>query len=104
MMEERRYQALRAISVVLRVLAWIVLVGLGLVFVGALIWAAVRMEAHALLFSLMAVLYGVFGFIYLYAGAEGILVFLDIEANTRRTGDMLERMLAAAQPPAAPGA
>lgn len=104
MMEERRYQALRVISVVLRVLAWIVLVGCGLVFAGALIWAAVKMQGEALGVSLVAVLYGVFGFIYLYAGAEGILVFLDIEANTRRTGNMLERMLTAAQPPAAPGA
>lgn len=99
-MGETRYQALRAISVVLRVLAWIALVGCGLVFVGALVWAAMKMQAEGLLVGVMAALYGAFGFIYLYACAEGICVFLDIEANTRRAGELLERMLATDRPAA----
>ncbi len=100
-MGETRYQALRTISGVLRVLAWIMLVGCGLVCVGSLVYAAVNRTAEPLVLSLMAALYGVLGFVYLYACAEGICVFLDIEANTRRAAELLEQTVATGRPPEA---
>jgi hypothetical protein len=90
-MVQTRYGALRTIAAILKVLAWIVGVGCALGFVVALLWAAVKLDAEALLVGLMLLLYAVLGFIYLYACGEGIHVILDIEANTRRAGDMLER-------------
>jgi ABC-type glucose/galactose transport system permease subunit len=104
-MVEERYPALRIISTILRVLAWVVGVGCALGFVGTLIAAAATQSAHPALMALILAVYGVFGFIYLYAGAEAILVFLDIEENTRRTAASLARMTqpgaAQPQPPAA---
>lgn len=98
-MGETRYQALRTISGVLRVLAWIVLVGCGLVCIGSLVYAAAHGTAHVLGLSLVAALYAVLGFVYLYACAEGICVFLDLEANTRRAAELLEQTLATGRPP-----
>jgi hypothetical protein len=101
-MEEQRYTALRTIATVLKVVAWILLVLCGLAFVGAVIYAAIQTEAEALLVAVMSVVYGVFGFIYLYAGAEAILVILDIEENTRRSGAFLAQLAQQARPPAPP--
>ncbi len=95
-MVETRYGALRTIAVILRVFAWIVGIGCAIGFVVALIWAAVAGEAGPLGIGVMLLIYAVFGFIYLYAATEAIYVILDIEANTRRSADLLQRQ---AQPP-----
>jgi hypothetical protein len=102
-MGEQRYTALRTIATVLKALAWILAVACGLVFLGAIIYyAAIQTEAQALLVAVMSVFYSVFGFIYLYAGAEAILVILDIEENTRRSGAFLAQLAQQARPPAPP--
>ena len=83
-MEEVRYAGLRKVSDALRTLAWVVvvlcgvglLVGLGLV---------VRKPETSGIVCLASLIYGVFGFLYLYGTSQLILVVLDIEANTRVT-------------------
>ena len=83
-MEEGKYAGLRKVSDALRTLAWVVvilcgiglLVGLGLV---------VRKPEASGIICLAALIYGVFGFLYLYGTSQLILVVLDIEANTRAT-------------------
>ncbi len=97
-MVEERYTALRTIATVLKVLAWVLAVVCSLVFLGAIIYAAIQTEAQALLVAVMSVFYSVFGFIYLYAGAEAILVILDIEENTRRSGVFLAQLAQQAPP------
>jgi len=75
---------------VFKVLAWIFGIGGVLVFLVSIIWFIVTREANTLFVTLMSLLYGVGGFIYLYATSEGILVFLAIEENTRKTYTLLE--------------
>ena len=83
-MEEVKYAGLRKVSDALRTLAWVVailcgiglLVGLGLV---------VRKPEASGILCLASLVYGVFGFLYLYGMSQLILVALDIEANTRVT-------------------
>jgi len=83
-MEENKYAGLRKVSDALRTLAWVVvvlcgvglLVGLGLV---------VRKPETSGIVCLASLIYGVFGFLYLYGTSQLILVVLDIEANTRVT-------------------
>jgi hypothetical protein len=99
-MIEQRYGALRLIASVLRVLAWVVAIGCGLGFLVALIVAATGSHAEAVMIGPVLLLYGIFGFIYVYACAEGIHVVLDIEANTRATSESLARLAQA--PPGPP--
>lgn len=96
-----RYTALPLIALVLKVLAFLLLVaGLGYVFkylvlgssAKALLVASgqstmtVALNAH-LLPALWAGTKAVFGFLGLYTAAELIHVVLDIEENTRRAAD-----------------
>ena len=99
-MAQPRYQALRIIAVVLKVFAWIVGIGCALGFVGCVIWAALKLQAEPAAIAGILLLYAVLGFIYLYAFAEGIYVFLDIEANTRRSAELLQRQAQQPAPPA----
>ena len=91
-MAEQRYGALLTIASVLRVLAWIVAIGCGLGLVIVVIWGVVEPASEVFIVALMLLLYGVFGFIYMYACSEGILVILDIETNTRTTNALLTRL------------
>ena len=83
-MEEVKYAGLRKVSDALHTLAWVVislcgvglLVGLGLI---------VRKPETSGILCLVSLIYGVFGFLYLYGMSQLILVALDIEANTRVT-------------------
>ena len=83
-MEEIKYAGLRKVSDALCTLAWVVvvlcsiglLVGLGLI---------VRKPEASGIVCLASLIYGVFGFLYLYGTSQLILVVLDIEANTRVT-------------------
>lgn len=96
-----RYTALPLIALVLKLLAFLLLVaGLGYVLkylvlgssAKALLVAsgesalAVSLKAHVLP-ALWAGVKTVFGFLGLFTAAELILVVLDIEENTRRTAD-----------------
>ena len=83
-MEESKYANLRKISDALRTLAWVVLIlcGVGLLVGLGLI---VRKPDTSGIVCLVSLIYGVFGFLYLYGTSQLILVILDIEANTRIT-------------------
>ncbi|MFH2068491.1 MAG: hypothetical protein ABII89_03390 [Candidatus Omnitrophota bacterium] len=81
-MAEIKYAGLKKVSDALCTLAWVVavlcgvglLVGLGLI---------VRKPEASGILCLASLVYGVFGFLYLYGMSQLILVALDIEANTR---------------------
>ena len=102
---ERRYLVLRAFSAVLRILGWIAVV-LGLIVIAVGLFGAFEPSAYMMgamagwrisgggigivVTGLLMVLYG-----------ELLEVFADIEVNTRRTAEVIER-LATALPRAAP--
>ena len=114
-MVEKRYGVLRLIAVVLKVIAWLVLIA-GVTFTvmvavgltrGGLShgmdggmhrmggpFAAWGVEPPALFVGLLALPY----FIMFYAFAEGILVVLGIEENTRLTAERLAGHAAVAAP------
>ena len=75
-----RYPALRFISGVYRLLAWVILVSTVIVFIYFL-----YQGLFVNLFSFGAILIGGLLFVTLLATAEGIKVFIDIEHNTRIT-------------------
>ena len=95
-MVEQRYGVLRLIAVVLKVLAWLVLLA-GVVFSVVAIVQGGALGAmpgphrmgSAMFGGGFAVVIAVFYFIMLYAWAEGILVVLGIEENTRLTAERL---------------
>jgi len=83
-MEEVKYAGLRKVSDVLRTLAWVVLVLCGVGLLVGLGLVVRKPEASGIL-CLASLIYGVFGFLYLYGASQLILVVLDIETNTRVT-------------------
>ena len=83
-MEEIKYAGLRKVSDALRTLAWVVLILSGIGLLVGLGLLARKPEASGIL-CLASLIYGVFGFLYLYGTSQLILVVLDIEANTRVT-------------------
>ena len=83
-MEESKYANLRKVSDALRTLAWVVLVLCGVGLLVGLGLLVRKPEASGIL-CLASLIYGVFGFLYLYGTSQLILVVLDIEANTRVT-------------------
>ncbi|HET6975254.1 MAG TPA: zinc ribbon domain-containing protein [Pyrinomonadaceae bacterium] len=93
---ETRYPALRGISVILRVLAVLAAIA-GLI--GALV-GLIQMLGNTYgapaaggLIVLVSLLYGGLGCLYALAISEGITVFIDIEANTRLTNNLLRKLL-----------
>jgi hypothetical protein len=91
---DRRYSALRTVSAILRVFAWIIAIVGTLFVIGAAIAAGADDDGGAgaaigvLIGGLIAVgLYALFAF----AAAEMIRLMIAIEANTRRTAELLER-------------
>jgi len=102
-----RYIVLRAFSLILRIIGWVgVAVGLILFVVGLVNMLSTSGDLTAMVAArdmvgggvgliiagLVCVLYG-----------EIIEVFFDIEANTRRTAEMIERLMAAPAAPASAG-
>ena len=81
-MEDTKYAGLRKISDALRVLAWVVVAICGIGFAVGLGLIMRKPEASGIV-CLAFLIYGVFGFLYLYGMSQLILVALDIEANTR---------------------
>jgi len=81
-MEEIKYAGLRKVSDALRTLSWVVLVLCGVGLLVGLGLIVRKPEASGIL-CLASLIYGVFGFLYLYGMSQLILVALDIEANTR---------------------
>lgn len=94
-----KYPLLRLISVIFKVLAVIAaLIGV----INALMTLAVSTSApmsqtqygsFALFGVILSLVYGTVAGIYFLAMSEGILVFIDIEENTRMTNELLQRVL-----------
>ena len=76
--EPKRYPVLRAIASLYQILA-ILTIGAGLLFI---IWGFDQRDGGFIVTGFMGTLIGPVTF---FAAAEGILVFLDIEENTRKT-------------------
>ena len=83
-MEEVKYAGLRKVSDALRTLAWVVAILCGIGLLVGLGLVARKPETSGIV-CLASLIYGVFGFLYLYGTSQLILVVLDIEANTRVT-------------------
>jgi hypothetical protein len=82
-----RYPALITISTLYRILAWLSLIGS---IVAGIIWDGDKSDfSFPLLIEFIIV--GVIGCITFLAIAEGIMVFIDIEYNTRKTAELLSR-------------
>lgn len=89
---EKRFPILHVVSFIFKVLAWIVALLDILAIVSLLtrkaglpsIFQTSNFTASPLILALLALLFGVFYFILLYALAEGIMVVLAIEENTRK--------------------
>jgi hypothetical protein len=93
---EKRFRFLRFSSVILKVVAWIVLIG---TVIGALIVTVAGGIAplHMLpygpflgigggaIMGFVVLVLGLLHFLFFYAGAEMILLLVAIEENTRRT-------------------
>ncbi|MDO8532546.1 MAG: hypothetical protein Q7T26_10375 [Dehalococcoidia bacterium] len=93
---KKRYGMLRFIAGLLKVLAWVALVGFGL---GALVVLATAAGAPfpqfreaGLLGFFLFVLYGVGAFVLLYLYADFIRLFLDMEENTRAMRKSLDML------------
>ena len=99
---QKRYKLLRLIAVLMKILAiiggMILIIG-GLVMIAAGAASSSRSTTFnetgpAALFGgflggLIMLVYGIFVFVFLYAYAEWMYVFMDIEENTRLTNEML---------------
>jgi len=91
---EKRFPILHVVSAIFKILAWIVALGDILAIIALLTHKAglpsmfqtanFNFTASPYILALLALLFGVFYFILLYAMAEGIMVVLAIEENTRK--------------------
>ena len=101
---KKKYKVLRLIAVLMKILAillGVIMIAAGLVIIVA--GAAASSQStqtfptstgpEALLGGvvggLLSIAWGVLGFVFLYAYAEWMYVFMDIEENTRLTNEML---------------
>ena len=99
----KKYKLLRIIAVVMKILAillGVILIIAGLVMIVAGATASTQSSPTlpdigpgalfgGLVGGLIVMIYGVFLFVFLYAYAEWMYVFMDIEENTRMTNEML---------------
>ena len=81
-MVECKYPGLKKVSEALRILAWAVVVICAIGFLVGLGLRVRKPEASGIRCG-VSLIYGIFGFLYLYTMSQLILVALDIEANTR---------------------
>ena len=99
---KKKYKVLRLIAALMKVLAFVlgaILIIAGLVMVVAGAAASSKTTTFSepgpaafftgVVGGLIALVYGVLVFIFLYAYAEWMYVFMDIEENTRMTNEML---------------
>ncbi len=82
-----RYPALRVMAGVYKILAWLVAIGA----IISIIMLATSRETSGVLI-LVAFLGGAVGFVTLFAASESIMVFIDIEENTRQTAENSKRV------------
>ncbi len=107
---ESRFTALRVISLVFKIIAWIVLIGgligaVGGLFAGFTLGnqpmplggqAGGPLAGIALFVT--ALIIAIFNFMFFYAIGESIYLFLSIEENTRRTAYLLQQQYVPRQP------
>jgi hypothetical protein len=90
-MSQHRFPALRTISWILRILAWIVALVCVVAFILFMFteqFQQVQFEGSAkIVVGIGLLLAGALYFLLLYAAAEGILVIIDIEENTRKAAE-----------------
>lgn len=101
--EERNYPVLESISVVCKILAWISFLTAVLFFILVLIHIPGKIEVPGMtsaavtvssaLLAIPILIVGAMCFVFFYALAEGIMVFLDIELNTRIAAGTAEETL-----------
>ena len=86
-----RYRALRAVATLLRVFAWLVAVFGGLVAVGAAITTGFDAgdPVRGLAILVGGALAVAFQALMLFAASALLMVFIDIEQNTRATAEMI---------------
>ena len=84
-----KYKALGLLRKTFKILAFVA-GGVGLIFFVIILIAGGTPETPRAT-SLLALALGVIYFLLLYTISEVILLFLDIEENTRRTNQLLER-------------
>jgi len=86
---ERKYPALRAIAKLYKLMAW--LVAIATVLSGGLGVAMLGSESSrgfpSVIWLVVSVVGGALVFISLWAAAETVLVFVDIEQNTRQIAE-----------------
>ena len=94
-MEKRRFPALHVVSAIFKVMAWLVAVGDIIAIVVILTRKTqfaffsqtssnFNLGASPLVLAVIALILGAFYFLVLYALAEGIMVAVAIEENTRK--------------------
>ena len=100
---KKKYKVLRLIAVLMKILSVVfgaILIIAGLVMIVAGATASSQSTPTipdtgptallgGVVGGLIAIVYGVFVFVFLYAYAEWMYVFMDIEENTRLTNEML---------------
>jgi len=100
---KRKYKVLRLIAVLIKIFAVVVgaimiIAGLVMIVAGATASSQSTQSfpdpglsslLGGFVGGLFAIVYGVFVFVFLYAYAEWMHVFMDIEENTRLTNEML---------------
>ncbi len=86
---EEKYKALELLRKTFKVLAFVA-GGLGLIFFVIILIAGGTPETPRAT-SLLALALGVIYFLLLYTISEVLLLFSDIEENTRKTRELLER-------------
>jgi hypothetical protein len=95
----RKYFALRVIAGVFKVLAWLAIVVGVVAFILSLVSGGMVLNtmgyfgglAYHIPFAFLNLFIAFVVFIGWYAMAEGILVFLDIEENTRKCAELLAK-------------
>ena len=95
---EKRYGALRFIALVHKVAAGVALLYSGLNVVGVIFLRTVIGSTANATYYALAILGSLLVALLLWAIAESILVIIDIEANTRRSADLLASRESATAP------
>jgi hypothetical protein len=89
---ERRYPALRAIAMIYKVLAWLVATAtvLSAVVGLAMLGSESARGFPSTVWIIASLVVGALVFVSLWAAAETVLVFVDIEQNTRQVAETLQ--------------
>lgn len=99
---EKRYGFLRAFSVIMKIFAWLILIG-SLIAAFVLVVAGGISPSEMGEFSrfsgmitgafmgILVIIFGIFYFLSFYAAAEMIILMISIEDNTRKSAQLLSK-------------